>query len=163
MKNLKIEIKWAIVFVIMGLLWMLLERLLGLHNEYINKHAVYTNFIAIPAIAIYVFALLDKRKNFYHGVMTYGQGFMSGLAITLIVTLLSPLSQIITIEIITPEYFSNIIEYSVQKGELTRAQAEDFFSLKNYIVQGLIGSPVMGLLTTAIVALFTRKKLLIKI
>lgn len=158
MKNLRIEIKWAIVFVIMGLLWMLLERLAGLHSEHIDKHATYTNLIAIPAIAIYVFALLDKRKNFYQGVMSYGQGFMSGLAITLIVTLFSPLSQIITTEVITPEYFPNVIEYSASTGVMTKAQAEEFFSLKNYIVQGLIGAPVMGIITTAIVAIFTRKK-----
>ena len=33
------------------------------------------------------------------------------------------------------------------------------FNLKNYIIQGLIGAPIMGILTTAIVAIFTRKKM----
>ena len=46
MKNIKIEIKWAIIFAVMGLVWMFIEKLVGLHNEHIDKHAIYTNFIA---------------------------------------------------------------------------------------------------------------------
>lgn len=158
MKNYKIEIKWAIIFAIMGMVWMLLERVAGLHNEHIDKHPIFTNFIAIPAIAIYVFALLDKRKNFYNGIMNYKQAFITGLKITLIVTILSPVTQLISSIIITPDFFQNAINYSVQTNQMTPEQAENYFSLNNYIIQGLIGAPIMGILTTAIVAIFTRKK-----
>ncbi|HZJ35206.1 MAG TPA: DUF4199 domain-containing protein [Gillisia sp.] len=158
MKKIKIEIKWAIIFVVMTLIWMFLEKLAGLHDEHIDKHSIYTNFIAIPAIAIYVFALLDKRKNFYKGAMTYKQGFISGLIITAIVTVLSPLTQYITSTITTPEYFPNMIRYSVETGKMTQQAAEDYFNLKNYLVEIVIGTPVMGVMTTAIVAIFTRKK-----
>lgn len=158
MKNIKIEIKWAIIFALMTLLWMVLERSVGLHDTHIDKHAVYTNFIAIPAISVYVFALLDKRKNFYHGKMTYLQGFICGLIITLFVTVLSPLTQYITSTIITPDYFENAIAYGVSTGKTTPEAAEDYFNLENYIIQGLIGAPFMGLITTALVAIFTRKK-----
>ena len=158
MKNIKIEIKWALIFVAMSLAWMLIEKLAGLHDAHIDKHPIYTNFIAIPAIAVYVLALNDKRKNFYGGSMSYQQGFISGLIITLIVTLLSPLTQYITSNIITPGFFANAIEYAVANGKTSREAAEAYFSLKNYIVQGLIGAPVMGVVTTAIVAIFTRGK-----
>lgn len=158
MKKYSIELKWAVIFAGMSLLWMLLERLAGLHSTHIDKHPIYTNFIAIPAIAIYVFALLEKRRKDYNGVMTWKQGFISGLIITLIVTVLSPLTQVITAEIITPDYFSNAIEYAVSNGKLTRAAAEQYFNLGSYIVQGLIGAPVMGIVTSAVVALFVRKK-----
>lgn len=157
MKQYNIEIKWAIAFVLMTLVWMLLERLSGLHHQHIDKHEIYTNFIALPAIAIYVFALLDKRKNFYGGTMSYKQGFISGLIITLIVTAFSPLTQYITTTIIAPQYFPNVIKYTVDAQKMTQQEANDFFNLKNYIVQGLIGAPIMGLVTTAIVAIFTRK------
>ena len=159
MNNIKIEIKWAVIFVIMTLLWMWMERLTGLHSSHIDKHAIFTNFIAIPAIAIYVFALLDKRKNFYHGIMTYKQGFISGLIISLILTILSPLTQYITSTIITPEYFTNVINYAVDQGKLSREAAENYFNLKSYMFQVLIATPIMGIITTAIVAIFTRKKI----
>jgi len=158
MKKIKIEIKWAIIFVVMTLIWMILEKLAGLHDEHIDKHPIYTNFIAIPAIAIYVFALLDKRKNFYKGEMTYKQGFITGLIITAIVTFLSPLTQYITSTVITPEYFPNMISYSVETGKLTQEAAKEYFNLKNYLLEVIIGTPIMGILTTAIVAIFTRKK-----
>lgn len=158
MKKLKIEIKWAIIFALMMLVWMLLERLFGLHDTYIGKHPIFTNFVAIPAVAIYVLALLDKRDNFYQGKMTYVQGLACGLIITLIVTILSPLTQVITSLVITPHYFENAIEYAVSEGKMTQSGAEEYFNLKSYIFQGLVGAPVMGLLTSIVVAFFTRKK-----
>jgi hypothetical protein len=90
--------------------------------------------------------------------MSYKQGFISGLVITLIVTLLSPLTQYITSTLITPEYFPNVIHYSVSSGKMTQAEADSFYNLKSYIIQGLIGAPIMGLITTAIVAIFTKSK-----
>jgi hypothetical protein len=158
MKNITTEIKWALIFVAMTLSWMVFEKLAGFHDVNIEKHPVVTNLIAIPAIAIYVLALLDKRKRDYAGVMSYKQGFISGLIITAIVTLLSPLTQVITSLLITPDYFKNVIEYTVSQGLKSREEAEKYFSLGSYIAQGLIGAPIMGIITTAIVALFTRTK-----
>lgn len=158
MKKIKIEFKWAFIFVAMMLLWMVLEKLLGLHNAHIDKHYIFTNFVAVPAITIYVFALLDKRKNFYNGVMSYKQGFVSGLIITLFVTVLSPLTQYITSAVIAPDYFENIIEYSVKENKMSREEAESYFNLSSYIVQTIIFAAVMGVITTAIVAIFTRSK-----
>ncbi len=158
MKKIKIEIKLAILFVIMLLLWMIIERIAGLYNEHIDKHQIYTNFVAIPAIAMYVAALLDKRKNFYNGVMSYKQGFITGLIITIIVTVLAPLTQYITSTFIAIDYFPNIINYSVANDKMTQEAAEKYFNMKSYIVQGLIGTPIMGIVTTAIVAIFTKAK-----
>lgn len=158
MKKLSTEIKWALIFSATGLLWMVLEKLAGLHDQHIDKHPTFTMFFAIPAIAIYVFALLDKRKNFYQGVMTYKQGLISGLIISVIVTLLSPLTQCITSYIITPEFFPNAIKYVVEHGEMTQEAAESYFSIKNYMIQGLYWGMGMGIVTSAIVALFTQTR-----
>lgn len=157
MKNLKIEIKWALIFVLMGLLWMFIEKLVGLHDTYIDKHATYTNLVAIPAIALYVLALLEKRRKYYNGFMTYKQGFVTGLIITVFVTVLSPIAQYITSTFITPEYFANAISYSVRSGQMAQAEAETYFTLQNYVIIGVMGSFLMGLLTSAIVAIFTRR------
>jgi hypothetical protein len=158
MKSIKIEIKWAIIFVVTTLVWMVIEKISGLYSEHIDKHEVVSMFFMIPAISVYVFALLDKRKTFYGGTMSYKQGFISGLIITALVTLISPLTQYITTVFIGPEYFSNVIVYVVEQGKMTQTEAEAYFNLKNYIIEGLIGAPIMGLMTTAIIAIFTRKK-----
>jgi hypothetical protein len=157
MSKYKIELKWALVFFVMVILWMIGEKLSGLHDTHLDKHMIYTNFIALPSIIVYLLALRDKRRNFYQGKMTYGQGFISGLIITAIYTILSPLSQYITSVYITPEYFTNVITYVVDHEMMTLEDAEAQFNLRNYIFQGLLFAPVMGIITSAIVAIFTRK------
>jgi hypothetical protein len=158
MKNIKLELKWAILFVLMQLIWMLLEKSAGLYTLRIHKHATYSNFIAIPAIAVYVFALLDKRSNFYGGAMTYLQGFISGLMITVFVTLLTPVTQYLVAVGIAPEFFPNMIEYSVNNGRMTQDAAEKYFNLKSFIIQGMMFTPLMGIVTTLIVAIFVKRK-----
>jgi len=158
MEKYKIEVKWAMIFLAMQLLWMLMERLVGLHGTHIDKHMIFTNFMAIPAITVYVFALRDKRQTCYGGTMTYKQGFISGLIISLIVMIFSPASQWIISTLITPDYFANIIEYAVATGYLDRAAAEAQFNMKSYMIQGLIGAPIMGIVTSAIVAAFVKSK-----
>lgn len=160
MKKYSIEIKWALVFIIMTLLWMLLEKLAGLHSTHIDKHMYLTNLFAIPAVIVMVLALKDKKRNFYKGRMSYKQGLVSGIIISVIIAILSPLSQWITSYIISPEYFPNVIEYSLKTGyHKTREAAEAYFNYKNYAVQGTIGALVMGIVTTAIAMIFIRTKL----
>lgn len=158
MKKFSIEIKWGIIFTIISLLWMFLEKGLGWHDENIAQHAIYTNLFAIVAIALYVLALLDKRKNFYNGKMTWSQGFISGIIISIVVAVLSPLAQYITHEFITPDYFDNVIEYSVQSGGMTRTAAEEYFNLTSYIIQSFFFALVVGVVTSAIVAFFVKRK-----
>lgn len=155
--TIKTEIKWALIFTVVLLLWLLGEKIAGLHGQNIEHHATVSSFFFIPAIAVYVFALLDKRKRDYAGVMTYKQGFLSGIIISLILIILSPIAQVIFTSIISPEYFGNAIEYTAQKGLKTRDEAEAYFNLKSYLFQVVISTPIMGIVTAAIVAIFTRK------
>lgn len=159
METIKIELKWALIFSGMTLLWMLLEKLSGLHSTYIDYHMYLTNIYAIPAIWVMVLALRAKKKNFYDNSITYMQGLKSGLVLSLIIAVLSPLTQWITTYVISPEYFPNVIVRSVELGYFkSTAEAEATFNYKSYAIQGTIGALVMGLLTTAIAMIFIRSK-----
>ncbi|NQV42704.1 MAG: DUF4199 domain-containing protein [Candidatus Marinimicrobia bacterium] len=158
MNKFKTEIKWALIFMGVTLAWMLLERLTGLHSTHIDKHAIYTNFFAPIAIAVYVFALRDKRATDLGGKMTYREGLMSGLVISLIVGVLTPLGQLISAYVISPHYFENAISHGVANGLATIEEAEAYFNLKNYIIQSTVFAPVMGVITSAIVAIFLKTK-----
>ena len=155
----KTEIKWAVIFSIVMLLWITLEKLTGLHSEHIDKHPVYTNFFSIAAITVYVLALLNKRKRDFDGAMNYKQGVITGIVITIFITILTPLTQLITSTIITPEYFPNVIEYSVNQGLMTLEDAQNIFNLKSYTIQATIGAFIMGVITSLIVAFFTKSKI----
>jgi len=159
MKNISIEIKWAILFSIMVLLWMCLEKLFGLHGKYIDYHLYLTNLFAIPAIWVMVLALKEKKKNYYKGQITYQQGLISGVILSIFICATSPITQWITSYIITPEYFPNVIKRSVELGYFkTKELAEANFNYKNYAIQGVIGSLIMGVVTTLIAMIFIKSK-----
>ncbi len=158
MKKYSTELKWGVIFAGVALLWMVFENLMGWHGPNIDQHMYMTNIFAVFAIAVYVFALREKRTKDLQGSMSWKQGFMSGAVITGVVVILSPLTQYITHAFIAPEYFPNIIAHSVETGMVEQADAEGYFNLWNYTMQSIIGALVMGLLTSAIVAFFVRTK-----
>lgn len=159
MNKIIIEIKWAIIFSVVVLLWMILEKLSGLHSTYIDYHLYLTNLFAIPAIWIMVLALKEKKKKYFNEKISYKQGFISGVILSFIISLLSPLTQWITSYVITPEYFPNVIKRSVEIGYYkTTEEAQANFNYVNYAIQGAIGAVVMGVLTTAIAMIFIKTK-----
>ena len=156
MKKYQVELKWGIAFVLVALLWMYLEKALGWHDEHIDKHPMYTMIFMIPAIAIYVLALLEKRKSL-GGTMSWKQGFIAGMIIAVIVAVFSPASQYVVHNLISPDYFQNAIDYSVSSGNSTQEKAEATFNFGSYVIQSVIGALVAGAITSAIVALILRK------
>ena len=158
MKNIAIEIKWALIFILVMIVWMFIEKSVGLHDTYIDMHPIFTNLFAIPSFIIYFIALNEKKNKFYNGKMNWKQGFKTGVIISALVALVSPLSQYIISTYITPDYFKNVIAYAVRTNHMTQPDAEAYFNLKNYIAQGIFGSIVMGTITSAIVAFFVKTK-----
>lgn len=156
MKKYLLEIKWGVIFILLMLLWMLFERMVGLHSVHIGQHAIWTNFFAIVAIAVYVFALRQKRNTQLNGVMTWKQGFHTGLIITLIIAVLTPIGQALVHTVITPHFFVNAIDYAVTNNKMTQAEALAYFSLDSYLLQSILGAIVMGIITSAVVAWFVK-------
>jgi hypothetical protein len=158
MKNYQIEIKWGVIFFAASLLWMYFEKLMGWHDVLIAKHAIYTNLFGLIAIAVYLFAIHDKRKNFFRGKMSWKQGFVSGVILTIVIALLSPIGQFVTHYLISPEFFENAIEHTVAIKAMEREDAEAYFSLNSYVVQSIAGALMMGVVTAAIAALILKRK-----
>ena len=158
MKKFSIEIKWGIIFTLVMLLWMYFEKLMGWYSDKIDRHDTFTYFFAIPAFLIFTLALLDKSKHYYSGRINWIQGFFTGILISLVVAIISPLTQYISCRYISPEYFPNAIDHMVEIEKMTRHQAERYYTLGNFILEGVIGTLALGAVTSAIVAIFVRKK-----
>lgn len=153
MKNRQLEIRWGIYFILMQLGWMFLEKSLGYHDARIAEHASFSMWVMVPSFLMYFFALHFKRIKDYGGKMSYKQGLISGLVVTAVVTVLTPLSQTITSLLISPEYFPNVIAYTVASGAMTQAAAEAYFNLTSYILQSTLFAPAAGIVTSLIMAL----------
>ena len=157
MNRYSVEIKWGIIFTVASILWMVVEKLMGLHGANIAKHATYSNIFAILAIGIFILALLDKRKNFFKGKMSWKQGFITGLILSLVVAILSPIAQWIILKYISPDFFTNMIAHTVEQGKLAQDLAEATYNMNSFMIQGVLGSLIMGVITSAIVAFFVKK------
>ena len=157
MKKITIELKWAIIFTIVTLCWMLLEKTLGWHDEQIADHAWLTLFFMPFAVLMYVLLMREKRRRVFKNTLSWKQGFIAGLIMTVFVTILSPLSQYITHNYITPKYFENVKNYSVTNDLMTIEVANEYFNFNNYMMQAAIGAFVIGIVTSAFVAIFMKR------
>lgn len=158
MKKYAVELTWGVIFIFVLLIWMFGEKAFGLHSANIEDHSFYTGFFAAVALAIYALAIWEKRRQYYHGKMTWKQGFLTGFIMTLVIVILTPAAQFVISRYISPEYFRNMINYSVETNRMSRQEAEAYFSLKNYILQSTAWAFMSGTVTSALVALLLRKK-----
>ena len=158
MNNYRLEFKWAVIYTMFLLVWMIFERLMGWHDTHIDKHHLYTLLFYIPAMALYYFAMTDKRNNYYGGIITFQQAFLSGLILTAFITFLAAPAQYIISTFITPYYFDNVITYAVNSGKTTPEEAQAFFNLQSYCIQAVVSSLAFGLVLSALVALLVKRK-----
>lgn len=158
MKNYTIEIKWALVYVVLSFFWIFIQKSLGYFDENISKHLFFSILIVLVLIPLFLLAQTDKKKNFLNGKMTWKQAFISGGIIIVMATLFVPLLQYLTYEVINPDFFQKTIAFYTQNGKMTAAEAATRFNLRSYIIQAVSDSLSFGILFSAITAFFTKSK-----
>lgn len=158
MGKFEIELLWGFFFANAIVIWAILEKTFGLYNNSIAYYGIYTNLFAIVAIALYVVALYRKKIDYYNGKMTWRQGFVAGVYMTVVITVLSPICQYIIHKFIAPELLPNLIAYKVGSGYLSLEAAQKYFNLESYIYQSSSFALSTGVVTSAITAYFVRTK-----
>jgi len=155
--NMKTELKWAVVYVVMTMVWSLLGKGLGFHDANLAAGVIFNTLIIIPSVILYVLSMREKKIRYYGGQITYKQAFMSGLVLTLLVTILGPIYPLFT-NLISPDLFDNSIRFVVATNQMSEADAVKQFTLSSFIVQGIFGALVFGLVYAAIISIFLRSK-----
>lgn len=158
MKNYIIEIKWAAIFSAVSLLWIVVEKLAGLHDQNIAHQQAYSMIFALPAIVVFVLALRDKKNNSFGGNMSWKEGVISGIIMSLFIAVLSPIVQWIGYTVVSPEFFAKAIKHFTDSRILTEAKAMEIFNLPAYMKKGITEALSMGVITSALVALFVKSK-----
>jgi 4-amino-4-deoxy-L-arabinose transferase-like glycosyltransferase len=108
----------------------------------------------LPVLVLYTLAIWGRRQK--EAVFPWKSGFVCGLGVTLIAGFFSPAVQWVIHTWISPGYFAAAIAHAVAQGQ-DRALMEQFFNLRAYIAQSLIGSLLMGTLVSALVGFLLRK------
>ena len=148
----KTELKWGVIFSVMGLAWLTLEYLVGLHSRFIAWHPILTNLVAIPSVIIMVLAILEKRRVL-GGVISFQQAFLCGFGVSLVVAVLSPLTQFIFHRLINPGFFETAIRYGVEQGKTTL-----HFNLPSYMLQSVLAAIIIGSITSLVIAAMIKKE-----
>ena len=158
MKKYSIEIKWAVIYSIMTIAWALIGKAMGFQDEKIEWVFLFNTLILIPSLIIYFLVAIDKRKNFYAGGMTFGQGFTSGMIMTILIAVLSLFTTWVSLQLISPDFFKHAIAYFTANKTMSEEKALQQFSLGSFIVQGLMGAVVTGLIFSLITSAIVRKR-----
>lgn len=153
------DLKWGLILAASSLLWVVLEKALGLYGNYIPLYIRATNLYGIPALLIYCLAMINKREKDYGGIMTWKQGFISGLMISVIVLLLTPLLKYISYSLIAPEYFENIIHFGAHVKNKNEAALRGFFNMSNTIKQSMYAIALLGPIAAAMAAMTVKKNI----
>lgn len=154
---MKIELKWGLIFSLVSLLWVIGEYLVGLHDRYIDQQALLTNLFFFPAVLMMYLAVREKRAAL-GGQIGFVEALLFGIAVSVVVAVLSPGVQFVFHRWINPGFFARIIEHSVASGKLTLDQAEKHFNLNSYMLMSSIGAIGAGGMTSLVLALTMRTK-----
>jgi Protein of unknown function (DUF4199) len=153
---MKPEIKWGVIFIIVSFLWITLERVVGLHGKYISMRQYVGFLFIIPAVLMMVLAIAEKRRVL-GGNISFKQGFLCGMGVSIVVAILTPLSQWILYRFVTPDFFQNDINYRMSQGENTTA-LEFLYSTNWFLLVGVSAALITGAITSLILAAIMRTK-----
>ncbi|WP_235299389.1 DUF4199 domain-containing protein [Portibacter marinus] len=156
--NYKTELQWSAIFFSVTILWKVFEKMMGWHGENITEHSKFSILYDGLFIAVYLFAFWDKRRSVGFNGFPLAKGIKFGMIITCIITLLSPIVQAITHQLISPDFFPNIIDLAVQNNLMNINEAQNKFNLSNYIMENMIGTFALGTICSLVLAFVFRRK-----
>lgn len=159
MNRIGIELKWAAFITAFTCLWAALEHALGYHKDFSN--ILITSFIYYVILTfLWAIAFIDKKKSLgKNAVWEFKSAFKFGLFLTGITALLSPIAQYIIYETISPDYFTNIIEYQLKKGRETIEILQQRYNMSFVISLGVRDALSFGVIYSALYAwVFKTKK-----
>ncbi|MCI0664850.1 MAG: DUF4199 domain-containing protein [Acidobacteria bacterium] len=153
---MKTEIKWGVIFVIVSFLWISLEWLVGLHDKYISMQQYFGFLFVIPAVLMMVLAIAEKRRVL-GGEISFKQGFLCGMGVSIVVAILTPLYQWILFRFVSPDFFQNNINYRISLGQ-DPAALQMLYSIKWVLIGGVVVALVTGAITSLLLAAIMRTR-----
>lgn len=153
--NLKIEIRYAVLMSLLMLLWLSLEFMVGLQEQY---HRYVTMFALIIPIVCSRMVLRDKLEQL-NGKIDFKQGLKTGITVVIFAALLSIPVQLAFHFLINPDFFDDMRAYSIKRAMMlgldvakAKADAIAYFNLLSYLLQSFFGTLIFGSIIAAAMA-----------
>lgn len=150
MTSFRIEIKYALLFNLLSLLWLATEYMLGLQDTYIQFHWYCTLLAIIIPITCFRLAIAEKIQ-IQNGQITFKQAFTTGFLVAFFSAVLTIPTQVIFHYLINPYFFESMIAYTISKAQSlhlnvneARQEAELYFNLTAHIIQTGFVTLVLG-------------------
>jgi hypothetical protein len=151
------EIKFGIILSFTTLFWITLEFLVGLHTIYLEMHS-YSSIIFLVVTAYILYFGVRKRKTEMNEALRFSRAFLSSFNIVIVAVLLSPIVNYLFHTFINPDFFTSMINKSVSSMMMTEDKAMEYFNLKSYIQQGIVGGLISGSFLSLIIAFILRDR-----
>lgn len=165
---MKTELKAGIFISLAYFIWLLSEFKLGLHSSKIDYYEfIFWMALIIPVTGIYLTLRYLRNKEF-KGKINFMQGFLSGIKITGVISILIPVLSWLYVSAINPTFFpamkdhqekmiedlniSSVIEKESLKNEIAIKN-----SIASYLLRQFSFVLISGTLITIICAIFIRK------
>ena len=156
MKKFTIEFTWAVIFTLASLLWNVLEKALGYHDDKIGSQMLFSMLFWLVSIPIYIFAIRDKQKHYFHDRANWTQLFLSGIVLSVFAALMCPLAVYINLNVISPDFVGNGTRYFVEVKKMTADKALMYVGYRSLVIQGVSSIISVGVIISAIIALFIK-------
>ena len=159
MNQFGIEVKWAGFITTLYIVWALIEKQLGWHQDF--SHTIGSGLMFFLLVfVLYVIAFLDKKKNFYANNWSIKDAFKFGMFLTGLLAILNPLVQFIIYQSISPDYFDNMIHYKMHQpsNQLKREDLELLLNSEVYIRNGIFDTLSYGIIYSIILAYLVKSK-----
>ncbi|GEM_PF-4682839 len=160
MSKLQTEIKWGVVWATAIFLLLCFEYFAGLQELPYLDWGMWVDLlgdVALPALAVGL-GLRQKRDQDWEGSMSWRQGFISGLYMTLVALPLSLAYIWAFVEIVNPNYFAVLVDFSVATGQSTQDAAQAYFNLRTYLFQTALNVVAFGVVLSAVFSLLLKTK-----
>jgi hypothetical protein len=163
-----LEIRNGILLAFLGFLWLLLEKALGLHSNYLDLRAfVFWLIIFIPLVGFY-YTLKHKRDKHFSGSITFVQCLRSVSVLILSSSIATLFFVWLYVSLVNPNYLAirmnhelNIIkaaQLNLESELLKETEIKANFGTLNYLLHYFFSTLVICSVLGLSICLLIRKK-----
>jgi len=158
MKKFSIEFKWAALATLAALVWMFIGKAMGFHAEKVRYEVLHEMLFSFLLFIFYWLGIRQKKKEYFQGIMSWQQAFMTGLVMCVMMALFFPIVQFITFNQVSPHFMETLQAALVNDANMTVEEAQKNASFDLFLRNGVMNNLSFGVIFTTILSYVLKTK-----